>query len=420
LPLAVVTRRLIMRGRRSAAAIVMAGTMGGLLGGWAGGRDRMGGDGLVLGLAYGLGRIAPAMRSPMAGVGLVSYVLLGRSRSRSLARVSSSWMAAALAARAGTGLMERLASRRPARGTRRAVAIVVNSDSGSSRLARRGVRALRREPVELISVERTPADELAGALRRATDRLGPDGVLVVAGGDGTVGTAAEIIAQTGHVLAIIPTGTGNDVARSLQIPLSPEEAAGTVARGSIVAMDLGTTSAGRFAHALTIGMTCRFADLVRDERGWRRPLRYPVCAYRAWRERRPLAIDLQIDGQRVTIDQPPFQIAIVNAPRLGGRIGVDLPGARVDDGVLHLVVLSSGALRHIIGAIAHLLRAGVQQAPKRALVVGGRSFQLETEAPEVVSLDGEPMTVTPLAAEVVAGACEVVVPALATRWRSQP
>jgi diacylglycerol kinase family enzyme len=271
-----------------------------------------------------------------------------------------------------------------------------------------------------MSVERTRADELAGALRRATDRLGQDGVLVVAGGDGTVGTAAEIIAQTGHVLAIIPTGTGNDVARSLQIPLSPEEAAGTVARGSIVTMDLGTTSAGRFAHALTVGMTCRFADLVRDERGWRRPLRYPVCAYRAWRDRRPLAINLQIDGQRVTIEQPPFQIAIVNAPRLGGRIGVDLPGARVDDGVLHLVVLSSGALRHIVGAIVHLLRASVQQAPKRALVVGGRSFQLEAAPPEVVSLDGEPIAVTPLVAEVVAGACEVVVPARAIRRRSRP
>jgi hypothetical protein len=186
LPLAVVTIRLVVRGRRSAAAVVMAGTAGGLLGGWAGGRDRIGGDGLVLGLAYGLSRIAPAMRSPM--VGLVSAVLLGRSRSRSLVRVGTSWTAAALSARAGIGLVERLASRRPARGTRRAVAIVVNADSGSSRLARRGLRALRREPVELMSVERTRADELAGALRRATDRLGPEGVLVVAGGDGTVGT----------------------------------------------------------------------------------------------------------------------------------------------------------------------------------------------------------------------------------------
>jgi diacylglycerol kinase family enzyme len=238
---------------------------------------------------------------------------------------------------------------------------------------------------------------------------------VVAGGDGTVGTAAEIVAETGHVLAIIPTGTGNDVARSLRIPLCPEEAASAVARGSIVAIDLGTTPAGRFAHAMTVGMTCRFADLVRDERGWRRPLRYPACAYRAWRDRRPLLIDLQIDGKRFTIEQPPFQIAIVNAPRLGGRIGVDLPGARVDDGVLHLVILSSGALRHIIAAVVHLLRAGVQQAPKRAVVIGGRSFMLETETPEVVSLDGEPIAGTPLAVEVVAGACRVVVPALATR-----
>jgi diacylglycerol kinase family enzyme len=295
--------------------------------------------------------------------------------------------------------------------------MVINADSGSSRLARRGLRALRREPVELMSVEQTGADELAAALRRATDRLGPEGVLVVAGGDGTVGTAAEIIAQTRHVLAIIPTGTGNDVARSLQIPLSPEEAAGTVARGSIAAMDLGTTSAGRFAHAMTVGMTCRFADLVRDERGWRRPLRYPVCAYRAWRDRRPLAIDLQIDGRRVATEQPPFQIAIVNAPRLGGRIGVDLPGARVDDGVLHLVVLSSGALRHIIGALAHLLRAGVQRAPRRALVVGGSSFQLQTQVPETVSLDGEPIAATPLVAEVLAGACHVVVPVSTSRPR---
>jgi diacylglycerol kinase family enzyme len=88
------------------------------------------------------------------------------------------------------------------------------------------------------------------------------------------------------------------------------------------------------------------------------------------------------------------------------------------------VVLSSGPLRQIVGAVVHLLRTSVQQAPRRALVVGGRSFQLETAPPEVVSLDGEPIAVTPLVAEVVAGACEVVVPAWWTRSskfaRSEP
>ncbi|HEX4539164.1 MAG TPA: diacylglycerol kinase family protein [Acidimicrobiales bacterium] len=387
-----------------------AGSLGGLLGSWL--IDRNGGeDRLIPGWCYGLGRIAPAMRMPLAGVGLAAHVASERRREKPLSRAGASWGMATTASFAGICLVEWIVARWPATGSPRRVALVANSHSGSQRMARRGLRALRREPVELVSVERAPPGELSEALRRAARRLGPEGVLVAAGGDGTVGLAAATVAGARLHLGILPTGTGNDIARSLRVPLCPEEAAGTVARGSIVAMDLGATPAGSFAHAATVGMTSEFADLVHGVRGWVRPWRYPICAYRAWRGRHPLEIDIRVDGKQLPIDDPPFQVAIVNAPRIGGRIGVDLPRARSDDGLLHLVSLSSGALRDILTEMAHLVGARVRQVPRRAVVQAGRRIEISSPTPEVICLDGEPATTTPLSVGVSPGACSVLVPA---------
>ena len=125
---------------------------------------------------------------------------------------------------------------------------------------------------------------------------------------------------------MLPTGTGNDIARSIGIPLYPEEAAAVVARGEVRRVDLAQTNLGGFAHAAGIGMVAEFAAATRDTRGWRRPLVYPYRSWQAWHHRRPLPVEVTVDGDVVTFPSPPFEIAVVNAPRVGGRIGLGLPG----------------------------------------------------------------------------------------------
>jgi diacylglycerol kinase family enzyme len=299
------------------------------------------------------------------------------------------------------------------------IAVVVNIDSGSARMARRALRALRLEPVELVTVDRVRGTELRDALALATARLGPHGRLVAVGGDGTIGTAAAWASQEHVELGVLPTGTGNDIARSIGIPLYPEEAAAVVARGEPHWLDLVETNLGTFAHAAGLGMVAEFAAATRDTKGWRRPLVYPYRSWQAWRRRGPLPIEVAVDGEIVTFPSPPLEIAAVNAPRVGGRIGVTLPGSRADDGLVDLIGLYRGAGRQVIRGLAHYVRARTASSPTGAVVRRGRSIELRLATPRAVSLDGEPAGVVErLHVEVSHRACPVVLPSPRVLQRS--
>jgi diacylglycerol kinase family enzyme len=212
------------------------------------------------------------------------------------------------------------------------------------------------------------------------------------------------------VLAILPTGTGNDVARSLGLSMHPEQAAAFAAWGETMEMDLGQVGEERFAHALTLGMTADFAESVQNIHGWRRPLFYPIRAWQVWRRRGQLDIAVRIDGVDLAMVSPPFQLAIVNAPRLGGRVGVNLPGASPRDGYLHVIAVYRGALRRTLSVLVDLFRTGVENAPAGALLGAGHQVEVISGRPYPCALDGERNGHTPLATRVIPEALQVVAP----------
>ncbi|HEX6122987.1 MAG TPA: diacylglycerol kinase family protein, partial [Ktedonobacterales bacterium] len=62
---------------------------------------------------------------------------------------------------------------------------------------------------------------------------------IAAGGDGTVGTVVSHLVGSGLALGILPLGTANDVARSLDIPLDLDGACQIIAQGAALAVDAG-------------------------------------------------------------------------------------------------------------------------------------------------------------------------------------
>jgi diacylglycerol kinase (ATP) len=360
------------------------------------------------GLAYAIGHIAPVWQKPL----LVASGALALRRNANVAEAALSFTRSVLGAAGAVGVLEAAAARLAPKGSPRpTVAVVVNADSGSARASRRAVRALKREAVKIVSLERVPARGTSASLSRSARLIAPKGRLVVAGGDGTVGRAALVASEHGVELAVLPTGTGNDVARSLGVPLYPEEAAALAARGASTEMDLVGTNLGYFAHTAGIGTIATFAELTHDIRGWRRPVAYPLCALRAWRRRGRLALTVRVDSEQVRYPEQLFELALVNAPRLGGRLGLNLPGARPDDGRIDLIGVYRGALRRALSELAHYLRSGAAGYPPRSLVRSGRSIEIDLEEPQLVSLDGEPVGSTSfLRAASLPGACRVVAP----------
>ncbi len=376
---------LLARGRSRSALTVGSAWIGARAVGSVTGSSEAG----WVGLAYGLGRVATMWRDPLTVVWAVLYWIRRRDRYPALARAALS----ALAAQAAVRLAEVLAPRFDAPCEPRIeVAVVVNTDSGSARSSRRALRALRREAVRILSIEHVGGHDLPSALGRAADLVAAGSGrtrLVAAGGDGTIGQAAVLVADRGVPLAILPTGTGNDIARSLGISLYPEEAAALAARGIPKAIDVVETNIGPFVHAASIGMTARFATLTRDIKGWRRPFIYPFRAIQAWMARERIPAEVTIDGRKVTYPDQPFELAVVNVPRVGGRVGITVPGARADDGRIDIIGVYRNAARRAIQGLIHYIRSGTQSYPTRAIVHRGQTAEIRLEQPHEVSLDGE-------------------------------
>ncbi|MDQ3856000.1 MAG: hypothetical protein M3281_06345, partial [Chloroflexota bacterium] len=121
--------------------------------------------------------------------------------------------------------------RKDDRGAFRSGALIVNARSRlGERKYERALELLREWGVPLTFVQRVDNPRnLCGAVDAAL-QAGHD-LIVIGGGDGTVSSAVGAIAHRRAVLGVLPLGTANDFARTLQIPFNLRSACETIARG---------------------------------------------------------------------------------------------------------------------------------------------------------------------------------------------
>ena len=114
-------------------------------------------------------------------------------------------------------------------------------------------------------LKRLAAAGLAEAPRPLDDlgqiaRLSADDRVIVAGGDGTVNLVARDCARSGCRLGVLPAGTGNDLARGLDIPLDPDAACETIVRGVARTLDLAAVNDRHFLNVAHVGFGCHPTD----------------------------------------------------------------------------------------------------------------------------------------------------------------
>lgn len=107
-----------------------------------------------------------------------------------------------------------------------------------------------------VRVEIHAGKDIVGAIDRAAGGEGLD-VLLVGGGDGTVSAAAAAVFRTDTALAILPAGTMNLFARTLQIPLNLEAAVKALAGGTVTKVDVATVNGKPFIHQFAAGLHAR-------------------------------------------------------------------------------------------------------------------------------------------------------------------
>src|SRR5215218_2805395 len=107
--------------------------------------------------------------------------------------------------------------------------------------------------------------------------------LIVGGGDGSVSSVVDFLANRDVVLGLLPLGTANDFARTLEIPQDIDGACGAIAGGKVVDVDLGLAGDNYYVNVASIGLG---VEATRALSRWLKmstgPLAYPVAAIKAF------------------------------------------------------------------------------------------------------------------------------------------
>ncbi len=258
----------------------------------------------------------------------------------------------------------------------------------------------------------TTVDDAGASMARAAVAAGAD-VVAVAGGDGTVRVVCGEMAGTGIPVGVIPAGTGNLLARNLNIPLTHELALDTVLRGQDRAVDVVKIEgddllATRFVVMAGLGLDAAIMDGAPDALkariGWpayvvagARHLRYPA-----------VRVDISMDGAD-PVRRRARTVVIGNVGSLQAGIPL-LPDAEIDDGLLDVVVV---APRRLFGWLPVLVRvmAKRRHTDERLDRFTGRSVIITAAHTTPRQLDGD--TVGPgteIRAEIEAGVLLIRVP----------
>jgi YegS/Rv2252/BmrU family lipid kinase len=186
-------------------------------------------------------------------------------------------------------------------------------------------------------LETTVEDPGAGMAKQAVDE-GCD-VVFVAGGDGTVMAAATALAGSGVPLAILPTGTGNLLARNLDLPFTDEQACLRIGlTGRDRAIDVGAVEDRKFVVMAGLGFD---AAMMRDApEELKKKVGWPAYVVSATKHLRGRGIRVALtldDGE--PLNRRVRTVVVGNVGKLQGNIPL-LPDAVPDDGVLDVVVIA--------------------------------------------------------------------------------
>jgi diacylglycerol kinase (ATP) len=247
-------------------------------------------------------------------------------------------------------------------------------------------------------VRRFAPDRAAEAPRSNPERM------VVAGGDGSIGPAAEVAGIADLPLAIVPVGTANDFARALGIPLDPAEACRIAVTGDERRrLELGRFGSRPFVNVASAGLS---PVAARKARGLKRvlgPFAYSVGALRAGAAARPVRCRIKCDGERF-FDGRAWQVSVAVTGAFGGGATVD---ADPTDGALDVVVLEAGSRARLV-AHAYRLRAGRVRSQRGVSRRRCWETDIRTDGGTGFNVDGELVDSDRVRCRVEAGAFEVI------------
>ncbi|MDQ1230544.1 YegS/Rv2252/BmrU family lipid kinase [Sphingomonas sp. SORGH_AS 879] len=288
----------------------------------------------------------------------------------------------------------------------RSAAMVVNAKSRRGQaLFRQACAAMSGLPYPVDARAIEDPEDLEPTVRELLAAK-PD-LLILGGGDGTISGLVDLMVGHEVMLGVLPLGTANSFARSLNIPLDIEGAVEVIRTGRPRRIDLGMIDNDYYANCAAMGISPKIAETV--PHGLKRVagrLGYLGWAAYQFLRFRPFTLIVEQDGKRERLRV--VEVRISNGPYHGGTELVE--SAAVDSGEIVVQAVCGHVKRRLlVNWAASVLRSDYRKEKVREF--RGREIRLNSIPPLPISIDGEVLARTPVTARIAPGIIEVMAPA---------
>lgn len=220
------------------------------------------------------------------------------------------------------------------------------------------------------------------ALQAAEDAFD---VCAAIGGDGTVNEVARSLCHTQTALAIIPMGSGNGLARHIQIPMNPDKALEVLARCDIKALDYGIINDIPFFCTCGMGFDAFISEKFATS-GKRGLITYIENTLKGGLSYEPETYELELDGQKEHYKA--FLIACGNASQYGNNFYIT-PQASMSDGLLDVTIIEPFNVIKAPQIVMQMLNKTLD-TNSHIRTFQCRSLHVHRSLPGVIHFDGEP------------------------------
>lgn len=234
---------------------------------------------------------------------------------------------------------------------------------------------------EIIVWERP--DQFSSIIEKVRERKYD--IVVAAGGDGTINQVAQAVMNTQQKLAIIPLGSGNGLARHLNIPLDTKSAVELIGSGKETTIDACNVNGKFFFCASGMGYDALVAHSFASskKRGFFTYIKLSVVNFFSYK---PQHYKIDIDGKKVETDA--FIVSIANGSQYGNNAYI-APQAIINDGYMDLVIIKPVPL-FVMPLLGIKMFNKTLPSSKHVEVYKGKQISIERISTAPVHYDGEP------------------------------
>ncbi len=295
--------------------------------------------------------------------------------------------------------------------------VIVNPESnkGKTRKRWKDIQEALKSFLKEFKCEFTEKPFQAIEISRAAIKEGTE-LIVGVGGDGTMNEIANGFYENREIinpetaLGIVPSGTGCDFTRSLNIPLGLKNALKVITQAPSSLIDIGRATfkanSGEeqeryFLNVADFGIGGEVVKKVNENRMERKASSYLKCLLSTFIAYKSKRLRIKIDDDELPIDE--YMIGAVSNGRIFGKGMKIAPEAELDDGLFDVVLIRGMKLFEFLRNVWKIYAGSHLSHPKILLIRGRKTevFPAEGQEDVLIELDGEQLGMLPATFEIV-------------------